>query len=288
MASAIDPTKYNDAIERYLAGETLEKAAAGAGISRRALIGEMDRRQISRRGGALATPTDLVARYMAGESELALSGSYGISRIALRRMLVEGGAEIRGRSEAGKNRASKMTADERMAQVSKAHDAVRGKPVEESVLVKAAQARELNPRPPSAGERQLLAMLRKRGLRPRREVAVGRYNVDLAVPGVAVEVLGGKWHGYKATHHRRTKAILDAGWHVIFVWNHDRTPLDAGAADHIVSFCEAASGDPSSVREYRVVRGDGQLIASGRADDDELTRIPASTKTARRRGVRNG
>ena len=270
VAGKIHPAECGDAVERDLAGETSEKADSRI------------------RRGLLPTPDDLIPRYRGGESELALSKSYGISRIALRRMLVDGGAEIRGRSEAGKNRASKMTAEERKSQVSKAHDAVRGKAVEESVLVKAAQARQMNPRPPSTGERKLLAMLRKRGLRPHREVAVGRYNVDLAVPGVAVEVLGGKWHGYKATHHRRTKAILDAGWHIIFVWNHDRVPLDAGAADYIVGFCEETGRHPSSVREYRVIRGDGELVSSGSADDDELTRIPPATKTSRRRGVRNG
>ncbi len=59
----------------------------------------------------LANVADLVKRYNAGESAKKLADEFGISRgkltpkpYALMRILVEGGAKIRGRSEAEKTK----------------------------------------------------------------------------------------------------------------------------------------------------------------------------------------
>ena len=89
----------------------------------------------------------------------------------------------------------------------------------------------------SDSERVLDEMLQAFGHHPVPQKAIGPYNVDLAVGSVAVEVLGGEWHGYKPRHRERTEQILDAGWSMVFVWDTPTYPLavgvhrESGAAD---------------------------------------------------------
>jgi len=71
--------------------------------------------------------SEIVDRYANGESELALARSYGVQRWTIRRRLIEGGAEIRGRSAANTVRMSKMSVDERKALAAAANAACRGK-----------------------------------------------------------------------------------------------------------------------------------------------------------------
>lgn len=270
-----DPIKLNDAVALYVAGKTLREAAAIVGISESPIGRELKRRGITGRSRRLPTNREAVDAYIAGESEQAVARRFGMDRGVLRRQLIEAGVEgIRSYSEAQKIRAQRMTIEERKRNVAAANAAVRGKPVPEGRLVKAAQAREAAAVVGSAGEALMLRMLAD--LEPVPQKAVGRYNVDLAVAPVAVEVLGGEWHGYKRHHLTRSKAILNAGWVMLFVWNTQTYPLAGGAADYAVALVEQARRDPSLVGQYRVIRGDGELVAEGSADDDHLAAIPAA------------
>ena len=137
----------------------------------------------------------------------------------------------------------------------------------------------------SEGEQLLAQLLEERDMLPIPQKAIGKYNVDMAAAeSVAVEVLGGNWHSAKRTHAVRTPQILDAGWHLIMVWNQKGTgPITAGAADYIATFCEEIRWHPALVRQYRVIGGGGELLASRCADDDEFPLIPPSRRAARRR-----
>src|SRR5690606_34733996 len=105
--------------------------------------------------------------------------------------------------------------------------------------------------------------------------AIGKYNVDFAVAPVAMEVLGGGWHLAKRHHAVRTPQILDAGWHLVFIWDHEgRSALTAGAADYVVTFLKQVRRNPPAVGQYRVISGDGQLLSTGSRDDDEFPLVP--------------
>lgn len=102
---------------------------------------------------------------------------------------------------------------------------------------------------------------------------VERYN---ALP-VAVEVLGGGWHGVKARHAERTPYILDAGWHLVMIWDHEgSSALSAGAADYLVSFAEEVRRNPPATCQYRVISGNGQLLAACGREDNEFPLVPPS------------
>jgi very-short-patch-repair endonuclease len=167
---------------------------------------------------------------------------------------------------------------ERRRLASAAHDAVRGIPKTEEQLLRAASARERagwNQRT-SANEKVLDAWLRAQGVFPIREKAVGIYNVDFAIETVAVEVLGGSWHACKPAHARRTPYILNQGWALLFVWSFKRAPLCAEAGEYLISYLEETRRNPSLRGQYRVIRGDGQVAASGGSDDDEFALVPPS------------
>lgn len=217
-----------------------------------------------------------VELYLAGESVLALSKRYGVARSSIDRHLRLSGVTLRTASEQNRVSAARATPEGRLARAASAHAAVRGRPRSRAVNAATALTREARGEPESNGEVKLLGWLRERGQDPRCQVAVDAYNLDFTLANVAVEVLGGEWHRYKIVHQTRTKVILDAGWHVLFVWDVPNYPISSAAADYAVAFAEESRRDPAAVREYRVIRGDGEFIASGRADDYQLTYIPAA------------
>lgn len=233
----------------------------------------------------MVAPTDptklnnAVELYKAGMSALKVFQRTGVDRGALTRELKKRGIPVRSRSEAGKVRAQRMTADERKRQAAAANAAMRGVPAVEERLVKAAKTKERTRYSQSDGEKLLVGWLAD--LDPVSQKAVGRYNVDVAVAPVAVEVLGGEWHGYKRHHATRTKYIADAGWALLFVWNTANYPLTRSAAHYVREFVEEASVNPTLIGEYRVIRGDGQLVTIGRADDEEFTVIPPARDLTR-------
>lgn len=215
---------------------------------------------------------DLVRRYIAGESEKALAELFGVSRTPIRRMLLNAGVEIRGRSAAMYQRMAATSPDERARLAAAAHDAVRGKPKTPDFLRARAAGVERQGAShgnASAAEVGFGEMLRDAGRPVIHQKAIGPYNVDLAAGSVAVEILGGGWHRSKR-HGERLRYILDGGWDVIYIWVGRRFPLGSGAAQYVISHCEIRDGDPTAPRCYRVIRGGGEFLAGGRADDDDI------------------
>lgn len=285
MAAPLDPSHFDHAIELYLAGEPQAKILSATGISASSLHRERGRRGIPPRRNLRLDAAKIVADYVGGESEYAIARRLGISRASVRSRLVEQGVSIRRPSEAGLLRASRMEPDERAQQAKAAQAASRRKKVSLAELEVRARNRERDARFGSDGEVILAQMLEVRDLSPIPQKAIGKYNVDMAASeSVAVEVLGGNWHGAKRTHATRTPHILDAGWHLIFVWNHKGTgPITTGAADYIATFCEQVRWQPTLIRQYRVISGSGELLAARCADDDEFPLVPPSRRAVRAR-----
>jgi hypothetical protein len=132
-------------------------------------------------------------------------------------------------------------------------------------------------------EALMYGLLRQRGIFPIPQQAIGIYNCDLGCFPVAVEILGGDWMsaGTKryANYVRRTSYLLNADWHVLMVKTSARYPITPDQADYLVTYIEAARSNPSSTREYRVIRGAGQLVAAGCANDNEVSFVPTFTCT---------
>jgi hypothetical protein len=118
-------------------------------------------------------------------------------------------------------------------------------------------------------------MLAERGIDSIAQRAIGVYNVDLAALPVAVEVLGGGWHSIKTVHAERTPYILDEGWHLVMVWDYEgRSSLGPGAADYVVAFLDEVRRNPPATCQYRVISGQGKLLAACGREDNEFPLVP--------------
>ena len=228
-----------------------------------------------------------VADYVGGMSEFAVANKFDISRSVLTRVLNERGVERRNMKAAQAVRYSQTCPDARRAMTWAANIAARGRG--HSLEEKAKRARTVMARKlhTSEAEFHLQAMLSARGIGSVMQEAIGPYNCDLGAFPVAVEVFGGGWH-WHGRHLLRTserfRYILNAGWHVLVIKTSKRIPLTETAADYITAFIQEARSNPAARREYRVIRGAGEVLAAGSADDDEITIIPTLTRGRNARG----
>lgn len=297
MSRKWHPPNRDDFVREYLSKKSIGDIARAYGIDEGVAarygreLGLVRPKRIQHLRHRRATDdVAIVAAYVNGMSELAVAKSFGIDRNAVRLRLLEAGVNPRGQCEAETLRWSKMTADQRADQIAAAHEATRGSvaPFERKLKVAATvEAKGLRTDPL---EISFAAMLASRGVPTIAQQAIGPYNCDLGAFPVAVEIFGGNWHFYGrhfARKPQRFRYILDAGWHVLCIWINPRFPMCEAGADYATSYIEEARRDPSRIREYRVIRGAGEIVACGRADDDQLTFKPALDKPARTRGENN-
>lgn len=222
----------------------------------------------------------LIREYLTGKSEYALANELHVARLVIRRILNESHIPIRDRSEAGKVRASRMTAEDRERQAAAAHVAAKGrvKTFEEQCM--AARTRERIGLIKSPYESILREMLLARGIETIPQVAVGPYNCDLGAAPIAVEIFGGGWHRY-GTHLRiiekRFRYVLHAGWFILALFVDRYSPLDDATADYIASYIQRIRSDPPARREYRVIWRAGQFFTAGSAEDDKISIEPPFT-----------
>lgn len=286
--SAVD---IQQLVDRYVAGEWVSALAREVGAHSTFLYPHLKRlnipvRQDRVRHHQRPAIVGLAERFHAGESVLSLSKRYGVSRSVITHRLRALGLTPRGQSETERIKWSRMTARARSRQVRAAHEAVRGHPKSMAARCALALARErrgFNQPQIGAGERALFAMLTERGLTVRPQAAIGPYNCDLAVDAVAVEVFGGNWHwcgSHGARLHPRTRYLLNRGWHVYIVVVSKCFPLVEAVADDLLAFVQRTSRDPTGRREYRVIRGDAQLLSSGDAQDNHLAIKPSLNRSA--------
>lgn len=279
-APRIDPTRLNNAIAFYVTGQPMTKTCAKFGISKTAISSELKFRGIVPHGNRVFLPESrIVADFKRGDSVNALAAQHSATRPAINRVLTKHGVEKRNRSEGMYARMAQASTEERLALSVAAHVAATGRNPSEAEMLLRAQTRERKgwTERTSLRERQLHAWLKEFGHDATVEKAIGRYNVDFALPPVAVELLGGGWHlQRRAWHKQRGKQIIDAGWSLIFVWSDAKNVISRNAALEIVAIAEEARRNPSTIGEYWVVRGDGEILATGRPDDDEWAFVPSA------------
>ena len=223
---------------------------------------------------------DLVRRYIAGESEFAIALSLNIARATVRKRLKEAGIVPRNASAAGYVRASRLSAAERQAHAAAAHVAATGRQKTFAEMCLTARTRQKRRVHTSTYERILEDLLAERGIATVPQCAIGPYNCDLGAYPVAVEIFGGHWHWYGyhlRVAEKRLNYLLNAGWHVLAILAKKEFPITSATAEYVAAYIEAARSDPARRREYRVVRGAGELMAAGSVDDEKISIIPTFT-----------
>lgn len=281
------PLDVDDIVKRYLAGESVNRLAEAFSVDRATIRHRLRERGIELRGkrpNRHGTPADIViARYDAGESVFSISNALGIDRGSVRRRLLAGGVALRTGSEANVLRMQRMTAEERQALASSANEAVRNREHTMEHRIRKAQGKQLHrSQTVGTGENEFAQMIQDRTLRPiGRQVPVSKYNVDIALGRVAVEVHYGPHHPLSVPFiPRRIKDLIDLGWAVVYVWLTKGNFLTEAAADQAIVLCDLANGYPSPTRQYWVIRGSGEIVSAGSLDGDEFPVKEASKRAA--------
>lgn len=219
-------------------------------------------------------PQAIVDAYVNGESEIAITRRMGFrSRKPVRNALVDAGVELRGRSAANRNRMSKLSAEDRRELATAAQKARKGRTNSLEQRCATAKTREragIDGRSP--GEEKFAQLLRAEEIVYVAQLAVGPYNLDFGLTdySIGVEILGGGWHNDNR-HAQRTPYVLNAGWHLLFIWSDKRREAEADALRYLVSFIEETCRDPAAVRQYRVIRGDGEFVTGGSSRDNTFS-----------------
>lgn len=221
---------------------------------------------------------ELGRRYLAGESERALATAFDVSRTTVRQHLSDAGIPRRSLSEANIVRHRNMDKQARRAAVEPARRANTGRRHPEQHLAKKAQARELHAAlaSPSSAAAILTRSLQARGLVVHHQHAVGRYNVDLAVGAVAIEILTHQRSRSKR-HGDRVRYLLDQHYTVLCLWVDGRrtTPLAQQVIHRVVRTVDDVRRRPGGLPTYTVFTHDGRIIDHGIRANATFERVPS-------------
>ena len=223
---------------------------------------------------------EITKDYRSGVSEKSLADRFGVSRQVIRLRLIQQKVPIRGRRDAELVKWSRMTPAQRTCQVAAAHQSWRGKTQAIAHRMKVAKGIERSLANTSHYEIDLGSHLSLLDANVMHQRAIGPYNADLSFDSVAVEVFAGGWHLYGRHRERlcrRTRYLLDSGWHVVFVTIEQRhvTFSPSVIARNLIAWNETVRADPSTPRQYRVIRGDGQWRLAGGLDSVDVTLVDA-------------
>jgi hypothetical protein len=120
-----------------------------------------------------------------GQTVQSIAAEYGICRQSVQSRIILAGGIIRGIKDAQKLRMSKTTPEYRQQITKAAHDAVRGtKYTEERHIKMASHGRIIG-----FGEFELADEFIKRGYAIEAQKPCGKYNIDIAIHSIAVEIL---------------------------------------------------------------------------------------------------
>lgn len=282
MPTPRTPVDTNDIVKRYELGESVKQISTALNVSDKVIRSRMKDLGLATRLRRLTGDEveQIVARYQAGESQGDLAKAFDTPQATIWYWIDKRGAQI-SRSEAERRKWAKMTPQQRADQVSAAHEAVRGMVRTDEDLFARALTRERIQSHGTDEERMMVAWLSDRGIESVPQKAIGKYNIDVAAAPVAVELFGGGWHSHGLRGSRlpeRTRYIADQGWNLLIIWTHKVHPLSVVVADEMVSYIQRSRSDPTFRRQYRVIWGDGKVIAAGSVDDDELTLIPTGIR----------
>lgn len=235
-------------------------------------------------------PSDLLALYNSGLWKNEIANKIGISEGAIGRYLSFLGVPLADNKSQVMQRIHERGGKEWSESVSdKAHKAVKGVKRTDESLIQRANTLEAIGRFGSVTEKILFDMLVARGVNPIAQKAFSKYNIDIMIGNVAVEITG---RGRKPVDipaiKERIKLLLNSGYSMIWVWANKSFPIESGAADYIVSYCQKLSLDPSFIGEYRVIRRDGKLISCGGPDSEEFPGVFSAINCVLGRTVNKG
>jgi hypothetical protein len=217
---------------------------------------------------------DLIKSYLAGESQNSIAKRIGVSRDAIRRIIVSNGVKVRGNADANRLMMTHRTPEENATNTTAAHTAVRGVKRNPEELISRAITRQSKMIYVGMHESEFMQELISRGHSCVPQMAVERYNIDIAISPFAFEIHSQTILPHKSTRHgntaQRIKYLADHGWTSIYALTAGKvTPNKIrDMVNQLESIMENASRNPTKRSEYWVIRRNGKssLLDCGNLD----------------------
>jgi hypothetical protein len=216
----------------------------------------------------------IVNSYQGGESIHALSKRLTVSGDAIRRVLRIAGVNTRNKSQAGFLRAARDGAPETTRRAAREN---AGQLVTDSAMRNRALNNQASKRLVGKFEAEVEEILVRAGMNPRGQVACDRYNIDLLIGQIAVEVHTARHFPRQGSHFpgfgRRIETLLNAGVINFYVWCPDGVNDRDG--EKLVAELDRFRRKPPFGGEYGVFRCEGYPPPAGRPKSPDFTVVPA-------------
>jgi transposase-like protein len=199
--------------------------------------------------------SEVIQLYASGNSVKAIATQLDVDRNVIHRLLLRAGIKPRNRSESMYLRMSKATEYERQQLSDAAHKAVKGKLKGEVELHNRALGYQRTCCKQGGGEEIFAKWLKARGLKPTMQLAVGRYNLDVACHPLDIEIHISATNPLKSKHLlERSQYLNSQGWSVLFVWVSHSHFLTERAADFAIDYFASCK---DSAPKTLIIRGNG-------------------------------
>lgn len=217
----------------------------------------------------------MIELFQAGRGIGGIAKEFNVAANVVHRIFKERNIKPRNRSEQQYARMSNTTPEEKRRLVQAANAAMRGTVKTKQEIYKSnlgkfrGQSGNI-----SEMEKVLNQMLRDRGQVTLTQLPIDKYNADIVVGDIAVEVFGGCWHwhgNHLAGSVERLYTFFDWGYHVVIVAMRHEREITPQLCDNLISLFEFIRSNKSSVRQYRMVRSDGQVVAAADSNRDDIT-----------------
>jgi hypothetical protein len=208
----------------------------------------------------------IVSEYLAGKSVKALAEELHVARRAIGLRLKNSGITPRNRSESMYNRMNHTSPEERKRLAEAANKAKRGKPNTPEMLHKRALARK---RFIGMFEQEFIDAISAAGIPVVPQEPFLSYNLDIGCGDIAVEIHTQTYSPLAARYVKKLMNCVNAGRSMIYVWiNPQRIDLTDACYQQVIAIIKAFRSDPPARSKYWVVRGTGELYATGSFDGD--------------------
>lgn len=247
----------NDVIRRYRSGESASAIGRHFGVTTTCVTTALKRAGVmpALTRGAHTRRTDevrIITLFQQGVAPSDIVTQTGVSKSGLYAILRRAGVELRGHD------GQIQTHEMRVARA----DAIERRGVGNEF------------------EERIRAMLTNRGLNTRAQVAIGAQLVDIVLPdqSVAVEICcRGTFFKYVRDGWivQRIRECAERGWHTYVLGFLNAPDVVDQSIDDVVLWAQFLDRAPPVRRQYRVVWGGFELLATGCSDDDQIT-LPES------------
>lgn len=287
MTRIIEPRDMAHIVQSYLAGRSTTQLGQEYGVQPQSIRARLVKAGVKTRSVAEVKASHLpplnmalvIDRYRQGDALNVIAKACGVDRGTIARRLVTAGVALRTQGQQEAVKWARMSPERRARQCAAAHAAARvklagRKPCTLSLTEKSALWQRTGCR--SADEAAVSRTLTRHGFPHTPQLAIGPYNLDLALESVriSVEVVSSQVSDhYGPKLRKRTEYLINDGWRFVFVLFRGWAEKPEIGSD-LVSWLEAASRDESTAGGYWMINRDGYAGTSLRRYLDGLPLIP--------------